>query len=119
MVQQELDTTLEDKPEGMSNKDWEKINRQACGIIRLCLAKNQKYFVMREMKDKELWKKLEDKYMTKSVENRLCLKKKLFRFQYCAGISISKHLSDYIKKYLLICKIWKLILAVRIKLSCC
>ena len=40
LVQQELDITLEDKPEGMSNKDWEKINRQTCGTIRLCLAKD-------------------------------------------------------------------------------
>ena len=97
LVQQELDITLEDKPEGMSNKDWEKINRQACGTIRLCLARNQKYFVMREMNAKELWKKLEDKYMTKRVENSLYLKKKLFRFQYRAGISMSKHLNDYNK----------------------
>ena len=97
LVQQELDITLEDKPEGMSNKDWEKINRQAYGTIHLCLAKNQKYFVMREMNAKELWKKLEDKYMTKSVENRLYLKKKLFHFQYHAGISMSQHLNDYNK----------------------
>ena len=61
----------------------------------LCLAKNQKYFVMRETKAKEFWKKLEDKYMTNSVENRLYLKKKLFRFQYRAGISMSKHFNDY------------------------
>ena len=40
LVQQELDVTLEDKPKGMSDKDWEKINRQACGTIRLCLAKD-------------------------------------------------------------------------------
>ena len=40
LVQQELDITLEDKPEGMSYKDWEKINRQACGTIWLCLAKD-------------------------------------------------------------------------------
>ena len=63
----------------------------------LCLAKNQKYFVMRETKAKEFRKKLEDKYMTKSVENRLYLKKKLFRFQYRAGISMSKHFNDYNK----------------------
>ena len=97
LVQQELDITLEDKPEGMLDKDQEKINRQACGTIRLCLAKNQKYFVMRETNAKELWKKLEDKYMTKSVENRLYLKKKLFRFQYHVGISMSEHLNDYNK----------------------
>ena len=40
LVQQELDITLEDKPERMSDKDWEKINRQACGTICLCLAKD-------------------------------------------------------------------------------
>ena len=40
LVQQELDVTFEDKPKGMSDKDLEKINRQACGAIRLCLAKN-------------------------------------------------------------------------------
>ena len=52
---------------------------------------------MRETKAKEFRKKLEDKYMTKSVENRLYLKKKLFRFQYRAGISMSKHFNDYKK----------------------
>ena len=35
--------------------------------------------------------------MTKSVENRLYLKKKLFCFQYHAGISMSEHLNDYNK----------------------
>ena len=66
---------LEDKLEEMLDKDWDKINRQACGTIRLCLAKDQKYFVMREMKAKEFWKMLKDKYMTKSVEIRLYLMK--------------------------------------------
>ena len=94
LIQHELDIALEDKPEEMWDKDWNKINRQACGTIRLCLAKDQKYFVMREIKAKELWKMLADKYMTKSVENRLYLKKKLFRFQYHVGISMSKHLND-------------------------
>jgi hypothetical protein len=97
LVQQELDITLEDKLEEMSDKDWAKINRQACGTIHLCLAKDQKYFVMRKMKAKELWKKLEDKFMTKSVENRLYLKKKLFRFQFREGMSLSEHLNDYNK----------------------
>ena len=45
LIQQELDIALEDKPTDMDEKDWAKINRQACGTIRLCLAKDQKYFV--------------------------------------------------------------------------
>ena len=40
LAQQELDITLEDKSKGMLDKDWEKIDRQACGTIHLCLAKN-------------------------------------------------------------------------------
>lgn len=30
LIQQELDIALKDKPEEMSDKDWDKINRQAC-----------------------------------------------------------------------------------------
>lgn len=71
---------LETRPGDYSNEDWNYVNRQACGTIRLCLGKDQKYFVMKENVAAVLWKKLEDKYMTKSIENRLYLKKKLFRF---------------------------------------
>jgi hypothetical protein len=82
LYQQELDMTLEKWPDDISDKDWLKLNRQACGTIRLCLTKDQKYFVMKETIAKELREKLENKYVTKSVENRLYLKKKLYRFQY-------------------------------------
>ena len=46
---------------------------------------------------KELWDKLEAKYMQKSVENKLFLKKKLFRFDYKKGISMVEHLDDFNK----------------------
>ncbi|KAL6005321.1 hypothetical protein ACLOJK_005886 [Asimina triloba] len=39
----------------MDDKTWDKPNRQACGTIRLCLAKDQKYVVMKETKAKDLW----------------------------------------------------------------
>ena len=71
LVQQGLYITLEDKPESMEEPEWLKINRLACGSIRLCLAKDVKYFVMRETKANVLWHKLEDKYMTKSIEKCL------------------------------------------------
>lgn len=71
LYQQELDMTLEKRPDDISDKDWLKLNRQACGTIRLCLTKDQKYFMMKETLAKELWEKLENKYMAKSVENRL------------------------------------------------
>lgn len=39
----------------------------------------------------------QDKYMTKSVENRLYLKKRLFRFDYKEGTSMTDHLTAYNK----------------------
>ena len=96
LFQQELNITLEEKLEDISEKEWVKMNRQACSSMRLCLAKDQKYFVMHERVAKDLWRKLEDKYMTKSVENRLYLKK-LFRFIYKEGTNIRNHLDAYDK----------------------
>ncbi|KAJ8632730.1 hypothetical protein MRB53_026066 [Persea americana] len=62
LSQQELEIALEDKPSDMEDKEWQKINRQACSTLRLCLAKDQKYSVMRETFAKELWQKLEENY---------------------------------------------------------
>jgi hypothetical protein len=81
LAQQELDVTLEDKPEGMSKANWKKLNRQACGTIRLCLAKDQKYFVMNES-------------MAKGIENKLYLKMKFFGFRYVESTSMPEHLNN-------------------------
>ena len=96
LFEQELDVTLEEKLEDISEKNWVKMNRQACSSIRLCLAMDQKYFVMHETVAKDLWRKLEDKFMTRSMENRLYLKK-LFRFNYKEGTSMHNHLDAYDK----------------------
>ncbi|KAH9742736.1 hypothetical protein KPL70_003051 [Citrus sinensis] len=97
LCQQELDVALEEKPDVMDDKEWIKINRQACGTIRLCLAKDQKYSVMREASAKKLWETLEEKYMKKSLENRLYMKKKLYRFTYTHGMSMNDHVNSFNK----------------------
>jgi hypothetical protein len=95
--QQDLEFTLEERPSDIPDSDWEKLNRQACGTIRLCLSKDIKYEVMKDNSARELWQKLENKYMTKSVENRLYLKKRLYRFQYQQGSSMNEHLNSFNK----------------------
>ncbi|CAL8989939.1 unnamed protein product, partial [Prunus brigantina] len=97
LYQQELDMVLEDKPEDIDDKQWTRINLHACATIRSFLDKELKYPYMKETSAKKLWRKLEEKYMTKSAENRLFLKKRLFRFQYRSGISMHEHLNDYNK----------------------
>ena len=40
---------------------------------------------------------LESKYLTKSVENRLHIKRKLYRFQLKKGTSIGEQMNNYTK----------------------
>lgn len=54
LCQQELELALEEKLNKMDNKEWIKINRQACGTIHLYLAKDHKYFVIKETSVKKL-----------------------------------------------------------------
>ena len=61
LCQQELDVALEEKSDVIDDKEWIKINRQACCTIHLCLAKDHKYSVMRETSTKKLWETLEEK----------------------------------------------------------
>ena len=54
LIQKELDIALTDQLGDMNNKDWDCLNHRTCGTIRLCLAKDQKYFVMWETRAKDL-----------------------------------------------------------------
>jgi len=54
---------LEEKPEETSEKDWDKMNRMVCGIIRSCLTHGIKYHVHYETSAKKKWEILEKKYL--------------------------------------------------------
>ncbi|KAH9698402.1 Integrase catalytic domain-containing protein [Citrus sinensis] len=97
LCQQELEVAFEEKHDMMNDNEWIKINRHVCGTIRLCLAKYQKYSVMRETSAKKLWETLEEKYMEKSLENRLYMKKKFYRFTYTPGMSMNDHVNSFNK----------------------
>ena len=45
---------MEGKPNEISEKDWDKMNRMACGFIRYCLIQNIKYHVMTETSAKKI-----------------------------------------------------------------
>ena len=44
---------LQERSEEMEEKNWKKINRTACGVIRLCLSQDLKYDVMNETSAKK------------------------------------------------------------------
>ncbi|KAL7227602.1 hypothetical protein ACSBR1_022465 [Camellia fascicularis] len=97
LVQMNLHFTLRDKPDDLDGIEWEKVNLLACSSIRLSLAKEEKYAFTDYDIAKKLWKLLEDKFMTKSIENRLYLKKRLFHFDYKKDISMNEHLNNFNK----------------------
>ncbi|CAB4283358.1 unnamed protein product [Prunus armeniaca] len=75
LIQQGLPVVLGDMHVSMKKEEWKRLNAHACSSIRLCLGKAQKYGVMNISSTKDLWNTLESKYLKKSVENRLYLKK--------------------------------------------
>ena len=50
---------------------------------------------MRETSTKKLWEALEEKYMKKSLENTLYMKKKIYRFTYALGMSMNDHVNSF------------------------
>ena len=46
---------------------------------------------------RKIWEILEKKYLTKSIESRLHLKRRFYRFQLKRGLSISGHINNYTK----------------------
>jgi len=46
---------------------------------------------------RKIWEILEKKYLTKSIESRLHLKRRIYRFQLKKGLSIGEHMSNYTK----------------------
>ena len=73
------------------------MNRMAWCIIKSCLTQDLKYDVMNETSAKSIWEILASKYLTKRVENRLHLKRRLYHFQLKGEISISDHINNYTK----------------------
>jgi len=53
--------------------------------------------VLHETSVRQLWEILEEKYLTKSVESRLQLKRRLYRFQMKRGCFINEHMNSYTK----------------------
>ena len=75
------------------------MNGMTCGLIRSCLIQDIKYHVLYEMSAKKMWEILEKKYLPKSIESRLLLKRNLYRFQMKKGLSIIEHINDYTKHF--------------------
>ena len=96
LFQQGLDIALErEKPDELGEGDWSTLNRLACGTIRLCLSREQKYAFCKETSTNKLMTALEEKFLKKSSQNKLYMKKRLFRFSHTPGTTMNDHITSF------------------------
>jgi hypothetical protein len=84
LVQQGLQKALagkSKKPTSMTDEDWEDLDARALSTIRLCLADEVLFNIVGEETTTGLWNRLESLYMTKSLTNKIFLKRQLYSLQ--------------------------------------
>ncbi|KHN35463.1 Retrovirus-related Pol polyprotein from transposon TNT 1-94, partial [Glycine soja] len=69
------------KPEDMKQEEWNLLDRQALGVIRLTLAKNVAFNIVNEKTTAGLMKALSDMYEKPSVANKVYLMRRLFNLK--------------------------------------
>ena len=81
------------KPTAMSDEDWKKLDRKAKSTIWLCVSDSVLLNVSGEATTKTLWEKLGTLYQSKSLVNKLFLRKKLYNLRMKDGDSVTEHLN--------------------------
>ena len=79
----------------MSTEEWEKLERRARSKIHLCLVDLLILNVSGEDSTKKMWDKLGSLYQSKSMVNKLFLRKKLYLLRMSDGSSVTEHLNAF------------------------
>eukprot|EP00253_Pinus_taeda_P005141 PITA_05141 len=83
------------KPTGVTDEEWKKLDRKAKSTIRLCVSDSVLLNVSGEATAKALWDKLGTLYQSKSLVNKLFLRKKLYNLRMKDGDSATEHLNAF------------------------
>ena len=81
----------------MKDIEWQDSETRAASTIRMCLVDKVMYHVMDEESPEAIWLKLESRYMSKSLTNKLLLKKKLYGLKMADGSAIVQHINLFNK----------------------
>ena len=68
---------------------------QACATIRLCLTDYTMYHVMDITSPKQIWDKLEEQLMSKTLTRKLYLKQKLYGLKMQEGSDLAEHINVF------------------------
>ncbi|GMP61980.1 hypothetical protein CsSME_00024253 [Camellia sinensis var. sinensis] len=83
------------KPVDMKDDKWEELRELANSTIQLYLGNNTLREVISEVDPAELWAKLEMRYKSKSLTNRLSLKRQLYTLRMPEGANLTEHLDEF------------------------
>ncbi|GJY00694.1 hypothetical protein Tco_0358846 [Tanacetum coccineum] len=102
LIQHGWEAALDPFPETMTDADKTAalktdVYKKAHSALLLCLDNKVLREVNKESSAAGVWLKLETLYMTKSLANKLYLKKKLFTFYMHSGKKLSEHIDEFNK----------------------
>nr|GEY39799.1 retrovirus-related Pol polyprotein from transposon TNT 1-94 [Tanacetum cinerariifolium] len=96
LVQQGTDEALEEKqPAGMKDDVWKTMQKKASSTIRLALALEIKYNILKEKTPKDIWDKLTKIYASNSLTHRLFLKMELYSLKLEEGSNLHDHTNSF------------------------
>ncbi|GJW85091.1 zinc finger, CCHC-type containing protein [Tanacetum coccineum] len=97
MVQLGCDAALETLPADMEAGEKAALMKKAYSCLILCLGDRVLREVTKETTAAGIWTKLTSLYMTKSLANRLYLKKKLYTYYMSPGTKLGDHIDEFNK----------------------
>ena len=83
------------KPEKMEQADWDLLDRQALGVVRLTLARNVAFNIVKEKTTADLMKALSNMYEKPSASNKVYLMRRLFNLKMTEGASVTDHINEF------------------------
>ncbi|KAL5837333.1 hypothetical protein ACOSQ3_014502 [Xanthoceras sorbifolium] len=83
------------KPDDMKEEDWNLLDRQALGVIRLTLSRNVAFNIVKEKTTAGLITALSNMYEKPSASNKVHLMRQLFNLRMAEGASVAQHLNEH------------------------
>jgi hypothetical protein len=87
--------TLQPRPADTTDGKWEDLDEKTLSALQLSLSHDVLREVMNAKSAAELWNKLEELYMTKSLANKLRLKERIYTIRMVEVTSIQSHLNEF------------------------
>ena len=83
------------RPDSMAIDDWNLLDRQVLGVIRLTLSRSVAHNVIKEKTTADLMAALSGMYEKPSANKKVHLMKKLFNLKMADGTPVAQHLNDF------------------------